>query len=154
MVRPLTKEQEKLEAIEQKKQRLQQQAQALKASVRRKENALKYAHGGLIKKAGLAELFEDQLLGLLLEQHERLSRDQSVLQTWEAKTEAQSTKAKKQPVVIKFETTPTDDMTAQLKDHKLRWNRFAKHWEGDISLEALEQIEAVIGEAPITRIEP
>lgn len=154
MVRPTTKEQEKLEAIEQKKQRLQQQAQALKASVRKKENALKYAHGGLVKKAGLAGLTEPQLLGLLLEQQRRLTADPTLLTAWEAQAEAQSQKATKQPVIIKFETKPTDDITTQLKTHKLRWNRFAKHWEGDVSIEALEHIEALIGSAPITRIDP
>lgn len=153
MATTLDKEQEKLDKIEAKKQQLQQRAQALKATLRKKENALKYTHGGLVKKAGLADLSETQLLGLLLEQKAKLDTDTSILSTWDAAAAAVVVKAKKQPVIIKFEDQPTDDIKTLLKSHKLRWNRYAQHWEGDVSGQALDDIAAQIGDGPITRVQ-
>lgn len=153
MVQSLGAQQEKLEKIEQRKNRLTQQAQSLKASMRKKENALKFTHGGVVKKAGLADLTDTQLLGCLLEQAKRLKADPAIVDTWQSVAETATVKAKKQPVIIKFEDKPGEDVTGLLKAAKLRWNRYAQHWEGDVSGEALDEIAGIIGEGPITRIE-
>jgi hypothetical protein len=153
MVQHLSVDEEKLQKLSQRKAQLQEREQALKASLRKKENAQKFNHGGLVRKAGLNDLSDAHLLGLLLEQKTKLDSDASVLRSWEQLATALTVKSQKQPITVSFNDKPGGEITDALKRHKLRWNRYARHWEGDVSGDSLEQLSALIGEEHITKID-
>lgn len=149
----VAKEQEKLAQIERRKEQLEARARALKASVRKKENARAFAHGGLVKKAGLASLTDTQLLGLLIDQKNRLDADDALLTQWEDLAASLSAKKTKYPIFIKFDDPVDDAHIALLKRYKLRWNRYARQWEGDLSRTAIDALTDILGTEPIHEID-
>lgn len=153
MAQHLSVDEEKLQKLNQRKAQLQEREQALKASLRKKENMQKFSHGGLVKKAGLNDLSDDHLLGLLLEQKTKLDGDTSVLKSWEQRAKDLIVKSQKQPITVSFDTKPGNEITDALKRHKLRWNRYARHWEGDVSGDSLDQLSDLLGKGHITKID-
>lgn len=153
MAQHLSVDEEKLQKLNQRKAQLQEREQALKASLRKKENMQKFNHGGLVKKAGLHDLSDDHLLGLLLEQKTKLDGDASILKSWEQHAKDLTIKSQKQPITVSFDTKPGGEITDALKRHKLRWNRYARHWEGDVSGDSLDQLSDLLGEGHITKID-
>lgn len=142
-----------LDKIEQRKLALQRKERALKEKTRKTENARKYKLGGMVVKAGLDVLEDDEIIGLLFQQKNILAKNKSVKQEWRELGFEASKKPEKVGVIVKFTDKPDEEITKKLKAEKLRWNRISKQWEGTFPPEKVAHIRAIAGTQNVSEVE-
>ena len=136
---------DELDKLQQRKLALQRKERALKEKRRKTENARKYKLGGMVVKAELDVLEDEEIIGLLFAQKDALAKNESIKQEWCDRGIEASKKSEKIGVIVKFSDKPDAEITKQLKAEKLRWNRIAKQWEGTFSPEKVPHIRTIAG---------
>jgi len=139
--------------LEQRKNRLKQLEVSLNAQGRKRRTRRLIEIGGLAAKANLEDWNSNALLGAFLSLKEKES-DKKQLEAWTHKggVAFASEKVLKAPVIVKFETRPTDEIRASLKSLGLKWNALRQEWEGDTKIEELKSLLAPHG-ASITELD-
>ena len=138
---------------EQRKAAIQRKEQARKVTSRKAENARKYKLGGMIVKAGLHNLEDEEIIGLLFEQKDALAKNETLKQEWCERGIEASKKLDKVGVIVKFSEKPDPDITKKLKAEKLNWNRITKQWEGTLPPEKVAHIRAIAGTKNVSEVE-
>tara|TARA_R110002096_G_scaffold432707_1_gene649976 strand:- start:58 stop:498 length:441 start_codon:yes stop_codon:yes gene_type:complete len=144
---------DELDKLQQRKAALQRKERALKEKQRKTENARKYKLGGMVVKAGLDTLEDEEIIGLLFKQKDALAKKESVKQEWYERGIEASKKPEKVGVIVKFSDKPDAEITKKLKAEKLRWNRISKQWEGTFPPEKLTHIRTIAGSENVSEIE-
>jgi len=128
-------------AIEQRKNRLKQLETSLNAQERKKRTRRLIEIGGLAAKANLEDWDTNALLGAFLFLKENES-DSKQMEAWAHKggVAFSSEKTIKLPVIVKFETKPTDEIRASLKSLGLKWNALRQEWEGYTHITKLKEL--------------
>ena len=149
---------QKKEFIKQRLDQLKNQEQSLKIKERKFRTRHMIEMGGLVTKASLDHLPHNILFGALLSLQKQLN-DPQVLKQWEYaggqafknEQKIKSTTA----VVIKFNTTPSDEIKILLKASSCKWNKIRKEWEGLLSQEQRQTISEAMreGDGTITVLE-
>jgi len=118
-------------ALSQRKNRLKQLETSLNAQERKKRTRRLIEIGGLAAKANLEDWDTNALLGAFLFLKEKAS-DPKQMEAWAHKggVAFSSEKVAKSPVIVKFETIPSDEIRASLKSLGLKWNALRQEWEG------------------------
>tara|TARA_R110002096_G_scaffold425908_1_gene635007 strand:+ start:4054 stop:4494 length:441 start_codon:yes stop_codon:yes gene_type:complete len=142
-----------LDKLQQRKLAIQRKERALKEKTRKTENARKYKLGGMIVKAGLDVLEDDEIIGLLFEQKDALIKNDDVKREWRELGLEASRKSEKVGVIVKFTDKPDEEITKKLKAEQLRWNRISKQWEGTFPPEKVAHIRAIAGTENVSEIE-
>ncbi|EKE09347.1 MAG: hypothetical protein ACD_16C00191G0007 [uncultured bacterium] len=139
--------------LEQRKNRLKQLEVSLNAQGRKRRTRRLIEIGGLAAKANLEDWNSNALLGAFLSLKEKES-DKKQLEAWTHKggVAFASEKVLKAPVIVKFETRPTDEIRASLKSLGLKWNALRQEWEGYTKIEELKSLLAPHG-ASITELD-
>lgn len=139
--------------LEQRKNRLKQLEVSLNAQERKRRTRRLIEIGGLAAKANLEDWNSNALLGAFLSLKEKES-DKKQLEAWTHKggVAFASEKVLKAPVIVKFETRPTDEIRASLKSLGLKWNALRQEWEGYTKIEELKSLLAPHG-ASITELD-
>lgn len=122
---PLTK-------IQQKINRLKEKEAKIILADRKKRTRQLIELGGLVDKAGLADLPTNQLFGALLTLAEQKS-DLSTIHKWEQKggaAFAKPTPLPTTPIVVSFPDQPSQSIRETLRTLGLRWNKIRAEWEG------------------------
>ena len=144
---------DELDKLQQRKLALQRKERALKEKRRKTENARKYKLGGMVVKAGLDSLGDEEIIGLLFKQKDTLAENVSVKQEWRDRSIEASKKPEKVGIIVKFTDKPDAEITKKLKAEKLRWNRITKHWEGTFPPEKIAHIRAIAGSKNVSVVE-
>ena len=144
---------DELDKLQQRELALQRKERALKEKSRKAENARKYKLGGMIVKAGLDTLNDEEIIGLLFEQKDALAKNKNVRQEWYERGIKALKKAEKVGMIVKFLDKPDAEITKKLKAEKFRWNRISKQWEGTFPPEKLAYIRSIAGIKNVTEIE-
>ena len=142
-----------LDKIQQRKAALQRKERAIKEKTRKTENARKYKLGGMVVKAGLDVLEDDEIIGLLFEQKDSLIKNNDVKREWRDRGIEASKKPEKVGVIVKFSDKPDEEITKKLKAEKLRWNRISKQWEGTFPPEKVAHIRTIAGTKNVSEVE-
>lgn len=135
-----------------KKSRLEAKEKRLKEKERKIRTRRLIELGGLISKAGIEGLNNNELLGALLEVKEGMKKEVT-LKKWKdlgAKAFEKEEEEKGEALVITFESEPEKEIKSQLRDLGFSWNRFRKEWYG---YGKEEEIKKVFSEANIERVE-
>jgi len=129
--------------IEQRKNRLKQLEVSLNAQERKTRTRRLIEIGGLAAKANLEDWDTNALLGAFLFLKENAS-DPKQMEAWVHKGGAAfaADKIQKSPVIVKFETRPTDEIRASLKSLGLKWNALRQEWEGYTKIQDLKSLLA------------
>jgi len=127
-------------AIAQRKNRLKQLEASVNAQERKKRTRRLIEIGGLAAKANLEDRDTNALLGALLFLKEKES-DKKQMEAWahNGGVAFASEKVTKSPVIVKFETKPTDEIRASLKSLGLKWNALRQEWEGYTHITKLKE---------------
>jgi len=126
---PLTTKKERLSA---QQERLKKQQQLLKIQERKQRTKKLIELGGLIAKADLSHLSQDELLGALISL-KPLAKDAKQRAAWVASTKGHLKTVPAEPatpIAITFSKPPSQDTKAELKKLKFHWNRFRNEWQG------------------------
>ena len=109
----------------------------------KKEHGRLIEIGGLAAKANLEDWDTNALLGAFLFLKEK-ELDKKQLEAWAHKGGAvfASEKVHRSPVIVKFETGPTDEIRTSLKSLGLKWNALRQEWEGYTRIEELKKLIA------------
>ena len=142
-----------LDKLQQRKLAIQRKERALKEKTRKTENARKYKLGGMVVKAGLDVLEDDEIIGLLFEQKDTLAKKNDVKREWRERGIEASKKPEKVGVIVKFTDKPDEEIIKKLKAEKLRWNRITKQWEGTFPPEKVAHIRAIAGAQNVSEVE-
>ena len=130
-------------ALQQKKEKLKQVEASLNAQARKNRTRKLIEIGGLAAKAGLEDWSSNSLLGafLFLKEHES---EKELMDDWAYKGGASFSqeKVKKSPVIVKFESSPNEDVRTALKEAGLKWNSLRKEWEGYVNISDLKNLTA------------
>jgi hypothetical protein len=136
-----------IEKIEQKKQKIKLEESRVKAKKmrineeeRKVKDRIKYNLGGLVIKAGIERLNNNELLGAFLEIKERI-KDGSSLKKWRDKgaTAFEKDKAENgEYLIISFESEPPKEAKDIIKKYKIKWNQYRKEWQGRAKKDLLE----------------
>ncbi len=147
-------------SLEQKKNRLKQLEASLNTQERKKRTRHMIELGGLLSKAHLDGWSSNTLFGALLFLKEKES-DKNQMATWthtggaafaaEKTAMAQKRPVKGTPVIVKFSSSPEDDIRASLKSLGLKWNALRHEWEGYAVVEELHSL-LIDQDAEITKI--
>tara|TARA_R110002096_G_scaffold344222_1_gene537128 strand:+ start:4129 stop:4569 length:441 start_codon:yes stop_codon:yes gene_type:complete len=143
---------DELDKLQQRKAALQRKERALKEKQRKTENARKYKLGGMVVKAGLDTLNDEEIIGLLFKQKDALAKNDSIKQEWHDRCIEASKKPDKVGVIVKFTDKPDTEITKKLKAEKLRWNRISKQWEGTFPPEKVDHIRTIAGTKNVSEI--
>lgn len=127
--------------VERKKNSLKQLEAYLKERERIARTSQLIELGKLVVKAGLDELENNVLLGLLLEIKER-AVDEKTVQSWTQLGAAAFAKENrgKTPVIVKFATKPAQEVRYKIQDLGLKWNALRGEWQGDVKVPVLRHI--------------
>ena len=127
--------------LEQRKNRLKQLEVSLNAQERKRRTRRLIEIGGLALKANLMDWNSNTLLGPFLSIKEKES-DKKQLEAWTHKGGAAfaSEKVLRAPVIVKFETRPSDEIRASLKSLGLKWNALRQEWEGYTKINELKEL--------------
>ena len=126
--------------IEQRKNKLKQLEVSLNAQERKKRTRRLIEIGGLAEKANIKEWSANVLLGAFLSIKEKES-DKKQMEAWAHKggVAFASEKVQKSPVIVKFETQPSEEVRSNLKSLGLKWNALRKEWEGYAQIDELKK---------------
>jgi len=138
--------------LELQKKKIISRERALNAKTRRQENHQKYRLGGMVVKAGLHTLSDEQIIGALFQQKQSLSENPGIINEWEELGRKATFKPEKIPLVIKFTDKPDDAITKKVKAYGFKWNRITKQWEGMIENSLFLEIRGLIGQENITEV--
>ena len=129
--------------IEQRKNRLKQLETSLNAQERKTRTRRLIEIGGLAAKANLEDWDTNALLGAFLFLKENES-DKKQMEAWAHKGGAvfASEKVHRSPVIVKFETPPSQEIRVSLKSLGLKWNALRQEWEGYTRIEELKKLIA------------
>lgn len=129
--------------LEQRKNRLKQLESSLNAQTRKKRTRRLIEIGGLAEKASLENWNSNSLLGAFLSIKEKES-DKKQLEAWAHKGGVvfSEEKVTKSPVIVKFESSPSDEIRASLKTLGLKWNVLRQEWEGYTKVNELKEVLA------------
>src|SRR3989338_2021091 len=127
--------------LEQRKNRLKQLEVSLNAQERKRRTRRLIEIGGLALKANLMDWNSNTLLGAFLSIKEKES-DKKQLEAWTHKGGAAfaSEKVLRAPVIVKFETRPSDEIRASLKSLGLKWNALRQEWKGYTKINELKEL--------------
>lgn len=134
--------------LEQRKNRLKQLEASLNAQERKKRTRRLIEIGGLATKANLEDWNSNALLGAFLSIKEKESNKKQ-MEAWVykdgaafAEDKAKNLTSRKQgsPVIIKFETPPSEETRASLKSLGLKWNALRQEWEGYAKIDELKEL--------------
>ncbi len=132
--------------IEQRKNKLKQLEVSLNAQERKKRTRRLIEIGGLAEKANLKDWPANTLLGAFLSIQEKES-DKKQMDAWAhkggsafASEKSLSSRKRGSPVIVKFETQPSEEIRASLKSLGLKWNALRKEWEGYTQVEKLKEV--------------
>ena|SRR3990167_9895960 len=127
--------------IEQRKNKLKQLEVSLNAQARKNRTRRLVEMGALSEKAALTDWPANTLLGAFLFLKEK-EADKKQMDAWAQKggTVFASEKVQKTPVVVKFESHPSEDIRASLKSLGLKWNALRKEWEGYTKISNLKEL--------------
>ena len=139
--------------LKQQKQKILSRERALNAKTRKQENHQKYTLGGMVVKAGLHTLSDNQIIGALFQLKHSLSENESIIDVWEELGRKVTFKPEKIPLIIKFTDKPDEAITKKVKAHGFKWNRITKQWEGMIEDTLLLEIRGLVGRENITEVE-
>ena len=137
-------------ALEQRKNRLKQLETSLNAQERKKRTRRLIEIGGIAAKANLEDWDTNALMGafLFLKENEF---DSKQMEAWVhkggvafavEKDKSLSSRRRGAPVIVKFETRPTDEIRASLKSLGLKWNALRQEWEGYVKVDELKELLA------------
>lgn len=136
-----------VEKIKEEKQKIKLQESRIKAKKMRingkekkAKDRIKYNLGGLVIKAGIENLNNNELLGAFLEIKERIKEGSNV-KKWRDKGATAFEKDKAQngeDLIISFESEPPKEAKDIIKKHKIKWNRYRKEWQGCAKKDLLE----------------
>lgn len=138
--------------LEQQKQKILSRERALNAKARKQENHQKYKLGGMVVKAGLHTLNDEQIIGALFQQKQSLSEKPDLIDQWEELGRKVTFKPEKIPLVIKFTDKPEEAITKKVKAYGFKWNRITKQWEGMIENSLFLEIRGLVGQENITEV--
>lgn len=129
--------------IEQRKNKLKQLEVSLNAQERKKRTRRLIEIGGLAEKANIKDWSANTLLGAFLSIKESESNKKQ-MDAWAHKggIAFSSEKIQKSPVIVKFETQPSEEVRASLKSLGLKWNALRKEWEGYTKVSELKTVLA------------
>jgi|GEM_PF-4510102 len=144
---------DELEKLRQKKEALKRKERALKEKQRKAENHRKYQLGGMVVKAGFADLDDEVIIGLLFAQKEALADNDTLLEQWRSLGIQASATPEKVGVIVKFSDKPDEEVTKNLKAAKMRWNRISKQWEGSFTRDKVDHIRSIAGVENVSVIE-
>lgn len=135
----------KKQMIEMKKNRLKHLESHVKLMERKSRTRRLIELGGLVVKAELEDLETNTLYGALLDIKEKLM-DAKVVKAWAHKGGSAFAKENhtKTPVIVKFETKPSEEVRAKIREMTLKWNTIRGEWQGHVDLPTLK--EAIKGE--------
>jgi len=134
-------------ALAQRKNRLKQLEVSLNAQERKKRTRRLIEIGGLAAKANLEDWDTNALLGAFLFLKEKES-DKKQMEAWAykggaafaaEKAKSLSSRKRGSPVIVKFETRPTDEIRTSLKSLGLKWNALRQEWEGYAQISKLKE---------------
>ena len=149
---------QKKESLKQKLSHLKGKEQSLKIQERKFRTKRLIEIGGLAAKAKIDHLPTNILFGAFLSLQQQLN-DPQTLKQWEhvgGKAFKNEQKSKSTTaVVIKFNTTPSEEIKTLLKASSCKWNKIRKEWEGLLSQEQRQTISEAMreGDGTITVLE-
>ena len=128
--------------IQLKKNKIEMQEKKIKEKERKAETQQLIKLGQLVKKAHIDSIDSTPLFGAFLEIKEQ-AQDSSLISKWEnkglaAQKELSSTDST--PLIITFDSEPSDGVVSTLREYGFKWNRFWKGWYGYGNKQELETV--------------
>ena len=140
----ILKFEEEKKKVEKKKEKLILQERLLKAR-QKKMQAKRFAKiGELAKKANIAELEDEVLLGAFLEILKKRDSEENLMGWREAALKfSRAKKNSRNALIVSFRTAPGKEVADSLKNLKFTFNKFRNEYYGYASKKELE--EALLG---------
>lgn len=133
----IRKEKEKIKLQE---SRVKAKKMRIHEDEKKAKDRIKYNLGGLVIKAGIDNLNNNELLGAFLDIKERMQEESNV-KKWRDKGAIAFEKDKAENgeyLIISFESEPPKEAKDIIKNHKIKWNHYRKEWQGRAKKDLLE----------------
>ena len=132
--------QKRIARLNQQKAKLAQEENILKEETRKQRTRHLIELGGLLVKAKLDDLENNELYGALLYIATEINDNPSIIEKFKSIgiDAFKKENINKTPVTLKFPTQPDVEIRKIIRESGLRWNKLRKEWEGYAELDKLQ----------------